>query len=48
MRPLTDLALAQHRRPEPWRLRNCLLLIGTVSAGLWLAIYAACNAFLGG
>lgn len=33
-----DLAQPHHRRCEPYRLRNCWLLILALSAVAWLAI----------
>ena len=39
---MIDLAQRQYRTAdEPWRLRNCWLLIGTVSLAGWALVYIA-------
>ena len=36
---IRDLAPHPYRRCEPWRLRNCWLLIGGLSALVWAALW---------
>jgi hypothetical protein len=43
--PFTDLALPQHRRVEPWRPRNCFLLIAGAAGVIWAALGYFMGAF---